>query len=59
MGSGRLGLGPRGGRVHFTGDAEVRMESKGYGGRVRDVGPLRHKHLLPNGFVFGVSVVSG
>lgn len=34
--------GPVGAGVHLTGDQEMGMEAEGYGGVVRNAGPLRH-----------------
>jgi hypothetical protein len=36
------GLRPVGAGVQVRGNKEMGMEAKGYGGRVRNVGPLRH-----------------
>jgi hypothetical protein len=33
---------PVGAGVHLTGDQEMGMEAEGYGGVVRNAGPLRH-----------------
>lgn len=42
MVNGMVLVGPVGAGVHFGGDEEVGVEATGYGGGVRDGGPLRH-----------------
>lgn len=53
LGVGKMELSPVGGGVHFTGDEEMGMERESYGGRVRDVGPLRHKLAVGTKLILG------